>query len=475
MPKSYSGVGHLTGRRLRFNHAGMLDEDSQQISSKDGLMPQTNIADIRAREVLDSRGNPTVEAEVVLDGGISASAIVPSGASTGEHEAVELRDGDANRYLGKGVLKAVENVNGEIAGALANLDAADQRALDQKMIELDGTPNKGRLGANAILAVSMAAARAAAKAFQLPLYRYLGGVGANTLPTPMMNILNGGAHADNNVDFQEFMVMPVGAESFSEALRWGVEVFHTLKGVLKKRGYNTAVGDEGGFAPSVKSNVEAIEVVLEAIQQAGYKPGEEVAIALDPAASEFYSGGKYVFKKSDKSSKSSEEMARFWAKWAKDYPIVSLEDGLAEDDWEGWKILTDEVGSKIQLVGDDLFVTNTERLQEGIDKGVANSILIKVNQIGTVSETLDAIDLARRNGYTSVISHRSGETEDTFIADLAVATGAGQIKTGSASRTDRIAKYNQLLRIEEELGGPARFLGLRALNYKAQQADSEHA
>lgn len=429
-------------------------------------MPQTNIAEIHAREVLDSRGNPTVEAEVFLDGGISASAIVPSGASTGEHEAVELRDGNTNRYLGKGVLKAIENVNGEIADALGNFDAADQRALDQKMIELDGTPNKGRLGANAILAVSMAAARAAAKAFQLPLYRYLGGAAANVLPTPMMNILNGGAHADNNVDFQEFMVMPVGAQSFSEALRWGVEVFHTLKGVLKKRGYNTAVGDEGGFAPSVKSNIEAIEVVLEAIQQAGYKPGEEVAIALDPAASEFLSDGKYVFKKSDKSSKSSEELARFWAKWARDYPIVSLEDGLAEDDWEGWKILTDELGSKIQLVGDDLFVTNTERLQEGIDKGIANSILIKVNQIGTVSETLDAIDLARRNGYTSVISHRSGETEDTFIADLAVATGVGQIKTGSASRTDRIAKYNQLLRIEEELGGAARFLGLGALNYK---------
>ena len=468
MPKTFSGVGYLTGRRLRFNNAGMLDEAGQPISTKDALMPQTTIAEIHAREVLDSRGNPTVEAEVFLNSGISASAIVPSGASTGEHEAVELRDGDGNRYLGKGVLKAVENVNGEIADALGNIDAADQRALDQKMIELDGTPNKGRLGANAILAVSMAAARAAAKAFQLPLYRYLGGAGANILPTPMMNILNGGAHADNNVDFQEFMVMPVGAESFSKALRWGVEVFHTLKGVLKKRGYNTAVGDEGGFAPSLKSNVEAIEVVLEAIQQAGYKPGEEVAIALDPAASEFYSDGKYVFKKSDKSTKSSEEMARFWAKWVNNYPIVSIEDGLAEDDWEGWKILTEEVGSKIQLVGDDLFVTNTDRLQEGIDKGVANSILIKVNQIGTVSETLDAIDLARRNGYTSVISHRSGETEDTFIADLAVATGAGQIKTGSASRTDRIAKYNQLLRIEEELGGDARFLGLGALNYRAQ-------
>jgi len=426
----------------------------------------TNIGGIIGREVLDSRGNPTVEAEVQLVTGALGRAIVPSGASTGEHEAVELRDGDAQRYKGKGVLKAVENVNGEIAECLANMDAYDQRALDKKMIELDGTENKGRLGANAILAVSMAAARAAAAEYGLPLYRYLGGAGANTLPVPMMNILNGGAHADNNVDFQEFMVMPVGAESFSEALRWGVEVFHTLKGVLKKRGYNTAVGDEGGFAPSLKSNVEAIEVVLEAIQQAGYKPGAEIAIALDPAASEFYQDGKYVFKKSDKSTKSSEEMARFWAKWAGDYPIVSLEDGLAEDDWEGWKILTDEVGNKIQLVGDDLFVTNTERLQEGIDKGIANSILIKVNQIGTVSETLDAIDLARRNGYTSVISHRSGESEDTFIADLAVATGAGQIKTGSASRTDRIAKYNQLLRIEEELGDAARFLGLKALNYK---------
>jgi enolase len=426
----------------------------------------TNIGAIIGREVLDSRGNPTVEAEVHLISGAAGQAIVPSGASTGEHEAVELRDGDKARFLGKGVLKAVENLNGEIADALANWDAADQRGLDQKMIELDGTETKSRLGANAILAVSMAAARAAAAEYGLPLYRYLGGAGANTLPTPMMNILNGGAHADNNVDFQEFMVMPVGAPSFSEALRWGVEVFHTLKGVLKKRGYNTAVGDEGGFAPSVKSNVEAIEVVLEAIQQAGYKPGEEIAIALDPAASEFYQDGKYVFKKSDKSAKSSDAMVKFWAKWVKDYPIVSLEDGLSEEDWEGWKNLTKELGGKIQLVGDDIFVTNITFLQEGIDKGVANSILIKVNQIGTVSETLDAIDLARRNGYTSVISHRSGETEDTFIADLAVATGAGQIKTGSASRTDRIAKYNQLLRIEEELGSSARFLGLKALNYR---------
>jgi enolase len=427
----------------------------------------TNIGEIVARQVLDSRGNPTVEAEVRLVSGTVGRAIVPSGASTGEHEAVELRDGDKKRYLGKGVLKAIENVNREIAGALANFNAADQVALDRKMIELDGTKNKGRLGANAILAVSMAAARAAANEYGLPLYRYLGGAAANTLPVPMMNILNGGAHADNNVDFQEFMVMPVGAPSFSEALRWGVEVFHTLKGVLKKRGYNTAVGDEGGFAPLVKSNVEAIEVVLEAIQQAGYKPGDQISIALDPAASELYKDGKYVFKKSDKSAKSSEEMVRYWAKWAKDYPIVSIEDGLAEDDWDGWAMLTKELGGKIQLVGDDLFVTNVERLQMGIDKGIANSILIKVNQIGTVSETLDAIDLARRNAYTSVISHRSGESEDTFIADLAVATGAGQIKTGSASRTDRVAKYNQLLRIEEALRNGARFLGLKALNYKA--------
>jgi len=472
MGKEYRGIGELTGRRLSLHsdsprHAVRVDDDSQISDSiKDGKRSMTNIGAIIGREVLDSRGNPTVEAEIQLVGGAIGRAIVPSGASTGEHEAVELRDDDNARYLGKGVLKAVENVNGEIADALANWDAADQRALDAKMIELDGTETKARLGANAILAVSMAAARASAAEYGLPLYRYLGGAGANTLPTPMMNILNGGAHADNNVDFQEFMVMPVGAPSFSEALRWGVEVFHTLKGVLKKRGYNTGVGDEGGFAPSVKSNVEAIEVVLEAIQQAGYKPGEDIAIALDPAASEFYQDGKYVFKKSDKSAKSSDDMVKFWSKWVKDYPIVSLEDGLSEDDWDGWQHLTKELGGKIQLVGDDLFVTNVQFLQEGIDKGVANSILIKVNQIGTVSETLDAIDLARRNGYTSVISHRSGETEDTFIADLAVATGAGQIKTGSASRTDRICKYNQLLRIEAELGDGARFLGLKALNYK---------
>jgi enolase len=424
----------------------------------------SKISEIRARQVLDSRGNPTVEAEVRLEDGSLGRAIVPSGASTGEHEAVELRDGDKQKYLGKSVLRAVENVNGEIARALAKYPAAEQRTLDEKLIALDGTENKGRLGANAILAVSMAAARAAANSYGLPLFRYLGGAGANILPTPMMNILNGGAHADNNVDFQEFMVMPVGALSFSEALRWGVEVFHTLKGVLKKRGYNTAVGDEGGFAPSVKSNVEAIELVLEAVRQAGYQPGDEIAVALDPAASEFYQDGKYIFKKSDKSVKSSEEMVGYWAQWVKDYPIVSLEDGLAEDDWQGWAHLTRELGSKIQLVGDDLFVTNVRRLEQGIERHVANSILIKVNQIGTVSETLDAVELARRNRYTSVISHRSGETEDTFIADLAVATGAGQIKTGSASRTDRVAKYNQLLRIEEELCGGAEFLGLKALN-----------
>jgi enolase 1/2/3 len=433
---------------------------------------ELTIESVHGRQILDSRGNPTVEAEVRVSGGVIGRAAVPSGASTGEHEAVELRDGDSKRYLGKGVLKAVGNIEREIGPAVHGMDAKAQGALDQKMIALDGTPNKARLGANAILAVSMAAARATATALGIPLYRSLGGAEANLLPVPMMNILNGGAHADNNVDFQEFMVMPVGAPSFSEALRWGVETFHVLKGVLKKRGYNTGVGDEGGFAPSVKSNVEAIELVIEAIQQAGYRPGEQIAIALDPAASEFFQRsagkseeGKYVFKKSDKSSHSSEQMVRFWADWAVKYPIVSIEDGLAEDDWTGWKLLTNELGSQIQLVGDDLFVTNTKRLSRGIEEGIANSILIKVNQIGTVSETLDAIELARRNRYTSVISHRSGETEDTFIADLAVATEAGQIKTGSASRTDRVAKYNQLLRIEEQLGKSARFLGLEALNY----------
>jgi len=427
----------------------------------------TNIVEITARQILDSRGNPTVEAEVILAGGVMGRAAVPSGASTGEHEAVELRDGDKHRYLGKGVLKAVSNVQAEIAPALMGMDAANQRELDNAMLELDGSEDKGRLGANDILTVSMAACRAAANALQMPLYRYLGGVNGNVLPVPMMNIINGGAHADNNVDFQEFMAMPVGAHSFSEALRMGTEVFHTLKGVLKKRGYNTSVGDEGGFAPSLKSNVEAIEVILEAITQAGYKPGEQVAIALDPATSELYKEGKgkYMFWKSDKTSKTSDEMVKYWADWVRQYPIVSLEDGLSEDDWDGWRALTKEVGAKIQLVGDDLFVTNPKRLQQGIDTAAGNSILVKVNQIGTVSETLDAISLARQNGYTAVISHRSGGTEDTFIADLAVGTDAGQIKTGSASRTDRICKYNQLLRIEEDLGGAARFLGINALNY----------
>jgi enolase len=427
----------------------------------------TEIASIHAREILDSRGNPTVEADVVLASGAMGRAAVPSGASTGEHEAVELRDNDKSHYLGKGVLQAVENVETILAPELAGMDATNQRLLDATMISLDGTPNKSRLGANAILAVSMAAARASANSLRIPLYRYLGGVNACILPTPMMNILNGGVHSDNNVDFQEFMVMPFGAERFSDALRWGAEVFHTLKGVLKKRGYSTAVGDEGGFAPMLKSNVEAIEVILEAIDLAGYKAGEDIAIALDPAASEFYDKerGVYVFKKSDKSEYSSEEMSRYWESWIKQYPIISLEDGLAEDDWEGWKYLTELLGERIQLVGDDIFVTNTERLQRGIDEGIANSILVKVNQIGTVSETLETIQLAGRYGYTSVISHRSGETEDTFIADLAVATGAGQIKTGSASRTDRIAKYNQLLRIEEELGQAAEFLGLESINF----------
>ena len=432
----------------------------------------TQIELVLAREILDSRGNPTVEADVILESGARGRAAVPSGASTGEHEAVELRDGDSARYLGKGVLKAVDNVNEIIAPELEGMDASDQRELDAVMKELDGTPNKGKLGANAILAVSMAASRAMADHLGIELYQYLGGFTASLLPTPMMNILNGGAHADSNVDFQEFMVMPVGAPSFAEALRWGVETFHTLKGVLKKKGYNTAVGDEGGFAPSLKSNTEAIELVQEAITQAGYKLGEQIAIALDPAASEFYDTDKkkYVFKKSDKSEHTSEEMVKYWADWVSRYPIVSLEDGFAEDDWHGWKLVTDELGKKIQLVGDDLFVTNVQRLQQGIDAGVANSILIKVNQIGSVSETIDAINLARENGYTAVISHRSGETEDTFIADLAVATGAGQSKTGSASRTDRIAKYNQLLRIEEELGPAARFNGLKALNYRGDLA-----
>jgi enolase len=422
------------------------------------------ITRIIGREILDSRGNPTVEADVYLADGNMGRAAVPSGASTGEHEAVELRDGDKSRYLGKGTLHAVKNIEEHIAPALLGADAERQSSIDRLMLSIDGTPNKSKLGANAILAVSMATARASAASQQTPLYRYLGGVSASILPVPMMNILNGGAHADNSVDPQEFMIVPYGAERFSEALRWGAEVFHTLKGVLKKRGYSTAVGDEGGFAPNLKSNDEALEVVLEAISQAGYTPGEQIGIALDPAASEFFDSAKkrYVFKKSDKSERTSDQMAEFWANWTRQYPIVSIEDGMAEDDWEGWKRITELLGSKIQLVGDDLFVTNTERLSMGIEKGIANSILIKVNQIGTLTETLEAMKMAADAGYTSIVSHRSGETEDAFIADLAVGTGAGQIKTGSASRTDRIAKYNQLLRIEEDLGSGARYPGRKA-------------
>ncbi len=423
----------------------------------------TTIVKIIGREILDSRGNPTVEADVYLADGSMGRAAVPSGASTGEHEAVELRDGDKGRYLGKGTLKAASHVNGEIAAALYGKDAREQAELDRIMIDLDGTGNKGRLGANAILAVSMAAARAAAASQHTHLYRYLGGASACILPVPMMNIINGGAHADNSVDVQEFMIAPFGAQRFSEALRMGVEVFHTLKKVLAKKGYSTAVGDEGGFAPNLKSNEEAIESVLEAITQAGYQPGSQIGICLDPAASEFYQDGKYVFKKSDKSQRSSEQMVEYWKRWVEQYPaILSIEDGMSEEDWGGWKLLTDTLGKKIQLVGDDIFVTNPEIFQRGIDQGIANSILIKVNQIGTLTETLEAMEMASRAGYTAVVSHRSGETEDPFIADLVVATGAGQIKTGSASRTDRIAKYNQLLRIEERLGPAARFLGRKA-------------
>jgi enolase len=423
----------------------------------------TKIATVRAREILDSRGNPTVEADVSLAGGGFGRAAVPSGASTGEHEALELRDGDKSRYLGKGVRKAVENVNARIAPKVKGRDAADQAGLDRFLCELDGTPTKSKLGANAILAVSMAAARAAAAAKSVPLYKHLARDGGETLPVPMMNILNGGAHADNRVDLQEFMVMPVGAASFCEALRMGAEVFHHLKSALKKRGYSTAVGDEGGFAPNLQSNDEGVEVILEAIAAAGYQPGEQIAIALDPAASEFFDNGKYVFKKSDNSVHSADDMVKFYADWVRQYPIVSIEDGLAEDDWAGWKVLTKELGGKVQLVGDDLFVTNTTRLKRGIDEKIANSILIKLNQIGTVTETIEAIEMARQAGYTSIVSHRSGETEDTFIADFVVALGTGQIKTGSASRTDRVAKYNQLLRIEEELGAAARFPGRSAL------------
>jgi len=422
------------------------------------------IVKVIGREILDSRGNPTVEADVRLADGTIGRAAVPSGASTGEHEAVELRDNEKSRYSGKGTRKAAENISKAISPALAGFDAADQTLIDRTMLALDGTPNKGELGANAILAVSMAAARASAQSEMTPLYRYIGGVNARVLPVPMMNVINGGAHADNSVDLQEFMIAPIGASKFSEALRMGVETFHTLKTVLKKRGYSTAVGDEGGFAPNLKSNDEALEVLMEAIEKAGYKPGQQIAIALDPATSEFYDQDKkkYIFKKSDKSEKTSQELVEFWSRWASQYPIISIEDGMAEDDWEGWKQLSDALGEKVQLVGDDLFVTNSERLQRGIDEGIANSILVKVNQIGSLTETLEAMRLAASANYTTVISHRSGETEDAFIADLAVATNAGQIKTGSASRTDRIAKYNQLLRIEEELGEAAIYLGEKA-------------
>ena len=422
------------------------------------MAASTEITEIKAREILDSRGNPTIEVDVRLRGGALGRAAVPSGASTGVHEALELRDGDAKRYGGKGVLKAVANVNRTIAGKLKGADAANQSALDRALIELDGTPNKSKLGANATLGVSLAAAYASAAAAGVPLYRYLN-PDAHVMPVPQMNVVNGGRHADSNVDMQEFMIVPAGAGNFADAIRMGAEVFHALAAVLKKRGHSTNVGDEGGFAPNLKSNEEPIEVILDAIANAGYRPGIDVSIALDPASSEFYEDGKYVFARSDKRARSAEQMVDFYAGWLKKYPIVSLEDGLAEDDWAGWKILTRELGAKTQLVGDDIFVTNPKFLKRGIEEHVANSILIKLNQIGTLTETLATIEMARRAGYTSVISHRSGETEDTTIADLAVATGAGQIKTGSMSRTERIAKYNRLLRIAEELGAKAQYPG----------------
>ncbi len=422
----------------------------------------TTIVDIIAREILDSRGNPTIEVDVELEDGNIGRAAVPSGASTGEHEAVELRDDDKSRYLGKGVLNAVEHVNNLIAEELTGLDAQDQVGIDRLMIDLDGTPNKSKLGANAILGVSLAAARASSLSLDVPLYRYIGGTNAKYLPTPMMNILNGGKHADNNVDFQEFMIVPVNAPSFAEALRMGAEIFHALKGVLYKKGYNTAVGDEGGFAPNLKSNDEAVEVILEAVTKAGYESGKDAYIAIDVASSEMWESGKYKFYKSSKQTKSPDEMVKFYESWIKQYPILSIEDGMAENDWDGWKLLTDALGKSVQIVGDDVFVTNTEFLNRGIEMGVANSILVKVNQIGTLTETLDAVEMAKRAGYTSIISHRSGETEDATIADIAVATNAGQIKTGSASRSDRIAKYNQLLRIEQELDSAAVYAGLAA-------------
>ncbi len=416
---------------------------------------KTAISDVKARQILDSRGNPTVEVDIILQDGSFGRAAVPSGASTGEHEAVELRDGDKSKYNGKGVLKAVANVNGEIRKAIKGSDALKQGELDQALIDLDGTPNKGRLGANAILGVSLAAAKAAAASKKMPLYRYIGGDKAKVLPIPMMNILNGGAHADNNVDLQEFMIMPIGADSFSEALRWGAETFHSLKKILHDKKLSTAVGDEGGFAPDLKSNEEAVEVILAAIDKAGYKAGRDISIALDPASSSFYEDGKYILEAEPKVQNSSKDMIEFYSRWVSKYPIVSIEDGLAEDDWDGWKKLTEALGKKTQLVGDDLFVTNVKRLRMGIERKVANSILIKVNQIGTLSETLDSIDLAKKYGYTAVVSHRSGETEDTTISHLVVATNTGQIKTGSICRTDRICKYNELLRIEELLGKKA--------------------
>jgi enolase len=423
----------------------------------------TKIIDVVAREILDSRGNPTVEADVTLENGVMGRAAVPSGASTGEREAVELRDGDKGRYLGKGVLNAVAAVNGELREAVLGMEAADQRALDDKLIATDGTENKARLGANALLAVSMATARAAAADAKKPLYKFMATDDNAVMPVPMMNIINGGSHADNSVDLQEFMIMPVGADSVAEAVRYGAEIFHELKKVLNSRGLNTAVGDEGGFAPDLPSNEAAIEVILEAISNAGYEAGKDIMLALDAASSEFYKDGMYVLA-SEGRSLTSEEFADLLADWANKYPIISIEDGMDENDWDGWKLLTDKIGDKVQLVGDDLFVTNPKILQEGIEKGVGNSILIKVNQIGTLSETLDAINLAKANGYTAVVSHRSGETEDTTIADLAVATNAGQIKTGSLSRSDRVAKYNQLLRIEAELSGTATYPGLQAFN-----------
>ena len=461
MPHTKKDPPRTVAARLSSHHS-FLDAKGKRVAAK--------IAHVVGREILDSRGNPTVEADVILSNGLRGRAAVPSGASTGEYEAIELRDGDKSRYLGKGVRKAAENIGGPLAKIAKGMNPADQQALDRKMLDADGTENKSKFGANAILAVSMAAARAAANDAGLPLYKYLARFSshksANTLPVPMMNILNGGVHADNSVDAQEFLVMPVGAPNFREALRWGVEVFHNLKAVLKKNGYSTAVGDEGGFAPNLKSNEEAIERILEAITAAGYKPGEQVAIALDPAASEFYDvvAKKYVFKKSDKSQRSSEQMVEFWSNWARQYPIVSLEDAMAEQDWEGWQLLTRALGKKLQLVGDDIFVTNPEIFSRGIQKKIANAILIKLNQIGTVTETVETVEMARKAGYACVVSHRSGETEDTFIADFTVAMGTGQIKTGSASRTDRIAKYNQLLRIEEELGREAKFPGRAALS-----------